>query len=151
MAKNWTLEVGTVLVRRYQVKNIETEKYEEVEPQLDLEMIDLFPEFKDMTDCQQQCILNGVKQKMDDSIARSKDMTLTEGEKRQIQEDLWNQILSGEWNKKEKKTGERGESVSLKLVVPALLAGGLSAEGIATMLKKKLEVIQKFIETGEEN
>jgi hypothetical protein len=154
MAKNWEIKDGSsLLIRSYTEKQIKEGKEVQVKVCADLvmDLTDLFPEFLSFDEVQRNCVINGLKQKLDDAIARSKDQSLTEAEKREVQEALWLRISAErKWNAEGKETGSRGPSVSLALIVPPLLKAGYTAESLAKLTGKKLEVVQKFIETGEE-
>ncbi|MCK5015650.1 MAG: hypothetical protein KAS32_01145 [Candidatus Peribacteraceae bacterium] len=139
MAKNWTIEED-YMIRTYADEAVDT---------LDIALDKLFPEFEDLEKVQQACIVNGIKQKLDDSTARSKDMKLTEAEKRAVQEELWTRIsVEKEWNMP-KQTGSRGPTVSYKVIVPALEASGLDVEAIAVTLSTTVERVQPFISVTE--
>lgn len=139
MAKNWTIEAMDM-----------TRTYKDEVPMLVINLELLFPEIEDMDEAQQGTISNGVKQKLDDSIARSKEEKLTEVEKREVQSALWDRLKDDrKWNM-EKTGGVRGPSVSLKTLIPALNAAGMTAEQMAAIVSKPLEVIEKFLKTGIE-
>ena len=155
MAKNWMFKnEENALVRTYSEKGIDEKTgkviYTEVGESLYMALTEIFPLFQSYSDVQKQMILNGLRQKMDDSIARSKDMTLSEKEKREVQSSLWDRIsVDGIWNEKKKgERKERGASVSLSLVVPEFLKLGMSARKIAELLGKKQEIIEKFMRDG---
>ena len=153
MAKNWEVKEDGSMTRRYLVKKIDGDKevWVEAEKPLTFFLYDLFPTYMEMEPVQQSCICNGMKQKLDDAVARSRDMALTEKEKQQEQASLLEQIISRrEWNSASKKA-EKAPSVGLKLVVPVLLKLGLSVEQISQQLGKSQEAVQRFVETGEEN
>ena len=116
---------------------------------LSMDLADLFPDIATYTECQTAAIANGVKQKLADILAVPKDQALTEQEKRTRVSERWSDICDGNWNVKA-GVGSRGPSVSLKLLVPALIQAGLDEAAIATATGKTLEVIVKFLETGEE-
>ena len=142
MAKLWNEEkVGSgTLVRCYSddVKD------------LVIDINDLFEDFYMLEVVQRATIINGLKQKIADSIARSKDAKLTEAEKRDVQETLWLRIsVDKEWNMP-KATGARGPAVSYKVIIPALEASGLDAEVIAATLSTTLERVQPFMTPEEE-
>jgi hypothetical protein len=113
------------------------------------DVVEIFPEWDTLTDVQQKVVLNGLKQKLADSVAVSKDAKLTPKERSEAIAELWGRLLEGEWNRKA-EAGTRGPSVSLKTLVPALVMAGLTPEAIAAATGKSLEAITKFIETGEE-
>jgi len=139
MAKNWRIEEDT-LTRAYEGDVMPLV----IKPSL------LFEDFEEMESVQKACIINGLKQKLDDSIARSKDMKLTEKEKREVQEALWLRISGDrEWNMA-KAGGTRAPSVTLKVIIPALIETGMDAEKIAATIEKPLEVVEKFMEEYEE-
>jgi len=139
MAKNWTIS-GEVMVR----------VYTDATPDLEIILSELFPDIEEMEDVQVSTIVNGVKQKLDDCIARSKDMKLTEAEKRDVQSTLWTRISEErEWNMP-KATGARGPAVSYKVVIPALEASGLDAATIAATLGTTLERVLPFMKKEEE-
>jgi hypothetical protein len=166
MAKNWTYNEEThVLTRTYMQKvvNKETGKETQVEAAEALEMAldDLFPnmDWAQADEVEVGLAVNGTKQKMDDAIAKSKDEKLTEAEKRDVQSALLDRLQNQrKWNMEGKAGGTRGPAVPLKISVPPLLEAfiklGMSQEEaeqkLAKAFGKSLEVIQKFIETGEE-
>ncbi len=136
MGRNWTVN-GSVMTRSY--------KDETLDLTIDLE--ELFPgiEDGDYDEAQTGAIVNGVKQKLDDSIARSKDMKLSEAEKREVQEALWLRLSKErKWNAP-KTTGARGPAVSYKVVIPALEASGLDIETIAATLGTTIERVKPFL------
>ncbi len=138
MAKNWKIEEDTL-----------TRAYEGDVTPLVVKPSLLFEDFEEMESVQKACVINGLKQKLDDSIARSKDMKLTEVEKREVQEALWLRISTErEWNMA-KTTGPRGPAVSYKLIVPNLQAAGLNAEAIAKTLSTTVERITPFLDVPE--
>jgi hypothetical protein len=140
MAKLWTTKDGVM-----------TRMYKDDVDDLTIDLHDLFPDFDAYDAAQQGCILNGEKQKLSDTIARSKDMTLTEAEKRAEQEALWTRnSVDRLWNM-EKTTGVRGPSVSYKTIVPALEASGLSVDVIAATLSTTVERVQPFMTVTEDN
>lgn len=137
MAKNWELnKEDGILTRNYK---------DEVES-FPIHLPVLFKDFLEMELVQQNTIINGLKQKLDDCIARSKDCSLTEVEKRTEQARLWKRIsLEREWNlAKEGKV--RGPSVSLKVLVSPLVKAGLSLEQISEVTEKPVEMIREFLE-----
>ena len=157
MAKNWVYDkAAKTLTRNYSEKVIDKntgkESIKETASPLVCEMEALYisVNFRDFDEVEEWTAVNGLKQKLDDCTARSKDMTLTDPEKREIQEELWLRLCeSRKWNSEGKK-GPKSESVGLKLVVPEFLALGWSAEKIAKVMQKPVDVIKKFIATGEE-
>jgi len=134
MAKLWTVVEG-VMTRVY--------KDEEVKD-LTINLVDLFPEFMDFDNAQKGCVVNGVKQKLSDTIARSKDMALTEAEKRTAQEALWlRNSVDRLWNLE--KTGGKRETVSYKALLPAVRSFrdlGYNTEKTAGLLSLPLEVVE---------
>jgi len=139
MAKNWTIN-GDVMVRVYTGET----------PDLKIVLNKLFTGIKEMEDVQVATIVNGVKQKLDDCIARGKEEKLTEAEKRDCQATLWERIaVDREWNLP-KATGARGPAVSYKTIIPALEASGLTVEVIAATLGTTIERVQPFM-TQEED
>jgi hypothetical protein len=158
MAKNWTYNEETrTLTRTYTEKVVdkETGKETQVEaaPALEMALDDLFPNmnWERADEVEFGLAINGTKQKMDDAVARSKDEKLMEAEKRDVQSVLLERLqVERKWNMEGKAGGSRGPSVSLKIAVPPLVEAGFTADGIAKMFGKSLEIIQKFIETGEE-
>ena len=89
-----------------------------------------------------------MKQKLADILAVPKTEALSEVEKRNRLQERWTDISKNRnWNV---KGVTRGPSVSLKLLVPALVQAGLDEAAIATATGRSVEVIVKFIETGEE-
>jgi len=110
---------------------------------------EIFPQWTELTDVQQKVIVNGLKQKLADSVAVSKDAKMNASERHDSIAELWERLLDGEWNRKG-ETGARGPSVSLKLLVPSLVAAGFDAQAIASMTGKNKEVIEKFLATGQE-
>ena len=143
MAKNWTID-DTDMTRKYlTVDGVVTKN-------LLIDLEHLFPEIEEYNDVQQACIINGMKQKLDDCTARSKDCKLTEAEKRVVQEELWNRIsVEKEWNMP-KTTGPRGPAVSYKVIVPALEDSGLDVTAIAATLSTTVERVQPFMKETEE-
>jgi len=136
MAKNW--------IYSNEAKGILTRSYKEETSSLVMELIELYPEFMDFDDAQEMAIVNGIKQKLDDAIARSKDMTLSEEEKREIQETIWLRMsIERKYNTEGKK--EKGKQVPLNKAVLALREAGLSAEAIAQTFGKTVEDIQAII------
>lgn len=144
MAKNWNINEETGLMTRLYTDDVE---------ELTVDLTLLFPDNGDgilVEDVQRACVINGMKQKLDDSIARSKDMKLTEAEKRVVQAELWNRIsVEREWNMP-KATGARGPAVSYKVIIPALEESGLDAEAIALTLNTTLERVIPFMKPSEE-
>ncbi len=142
MAKNWSVNKEN--------RSEMTRKYSDETKDLLIDLIVLFPGIDEYDDAQYGAVMNGVKQKLDDSIARSKDCKLTEAEKREVQEALWNRLsVDRKWNMP-KGESKRGPSVSLKNLIPALNAAGLDAAAMAKIINKPVEVIEKFLETGKE-
>lgn len=156
MAKNWVVsEDMATLTRNYSEKYLNKETLKEewrktAEPLVfELDALVISTDFQALDEVEKLCFINGLKQKLDDTTARSKDMTLSDPEKREIQEAMWLRLVEDrKWNAESKTKGPRSESVGLKLVVPEFLKLGLSAEKIAGVMKKPVEVIRKFIETG---
>lgn len=65
------------------------------------DLMDLFPDWNGLTECQREAIAYGVKQKLSDSLARPADATLNESEKAIELEKNWRRIsMEGEWNAK---------------------------------------------------
>jgi len=156
MAKNWEYNKESMtLIRNYTEKVIDEVTKEKVDVEvcasLGMRLLDLFGNWESLDEVQQAVVINGLKQKLDDATARSKDEKLTEEEKREVQKTLWLRISEErKWNTEGKEKAERGPSVPLKTVVPALQEAGFGVEVIAKMLNKSLEVVQRFVETGEE-
>lgn len=132
MGKNWTYSEGTM-----------TRTYADDTPDLVVKLTNLFPDFHDYDDAQKGCIVNGTKQKLDDSIARKKDEKLTEPEKRQVQADLWERnSVDRIWNA-ESRT--RTPSVSYTKLIPSiapLREVGFSDDKIAATLQLPLDVVE---------
>lgn len=102
----------------------------------------------DLDEVEEMAIVNGLKQKLADILAVPKTEALSEVEKRNRLQERWTDISNNRnWNV---KGVTRGPSVSLKLLVPALVQAGLDEAAIATATGRSVEVIVKFIETGEE-
>ena len=155
MAKNWVVnEEMTILTRNYSekflTKDLKEEWRETASPLVcELDALVISVDFQTLDEVEKLCFINGLKQKLDDVTARSKEQALTDPEKREIQEALWTRLCEDrKWNAEGKARGPRSESVGLKLVVPEFLRLGLSVLKIAGLLGKPVEVIQKFIETG---
>ena len=132
MAKNWnyTTEDKGILVRAYKDET----------KSLMMDLTELYPEFVDFDEPQELYIVNGVKQKLDDAIARSKDVKLSEKEKREIQEAIWiRATVDRKYNAEGK---ERGQMVGLAVAVRILRKTGMTDEEIAKETKKSLESIQ---------
>lgn len=141
MAKNWSIKKDGVMTRVYKDDIIA----------LTIKPAILFLEFNDMDKAQQGTIINGIKQKLDDSIARSKDMKLTEVEKREVQEALWERLsVERKWSIPKAATGPRGPSVNLSVIIPALQAAGFDNKKIAKTIEKPLSVVEAFITKQEE-
>lgn len=139
MAKNWTIS-----------EDVMTRMYLDETPDLVVTLSDLFPEIETWEAVQVSTAVNGIKQKLDDCIARSKDAKLTEAEKRDCQLTLWTRIWEErEWNMP-KATGARGPAVSYKVIIPALEESGLDAEAIALTLNTTLERVTPFMKPSEE-
>jgi hypothetical protein len=158
MSKNWTYDNSAkVLTRTYTTKvvNKETGK-EEVLTLADPLMVEMNAlyisvSFDDFDEVEELTAVNGIKQKLDDAIARSKDMTLAGAEQREVQEELYNRMaVDRKWNLEGKERGLKGPSVSLAVAVPPLLAAGFTVESIAKMFGKTVEVIEKVLKTGKE-
>lgn len=129
MAKNWNYENGML------VRNFSEKKSEVVEFTIEMELKGLFEEFAEFEEVQQLCIVNGLKQKIDDNLARPKELALTVTEQYTETVDLWKQLIEGrKWNKTERAGSGKGESVSLKLIVDPLRKAGLSEEAIRGVL-----------------
>ena len=143
MAKNWIIDKEK-MVRTYAdgVKNLT------VNPGA------LFDDFAGMETVKQQIIINGLQQKLDDTIARSKDMQLTEAEKREAQSALWDRLyVDREWNMPSAEKGPRGPSVSLANLIPAInefVKLGWTIEAIAGMLGKPADLIARYVNDGKE-
>ena len=135
MANNWTID-------RY----VMTRVYTDTTTDLTINLSDLFTEIEDMEEVQVSTVVNGIKQKIDDTIARSKDMKLTEAEKRVEQEALWNRIsIEREWNMTKKASGPR-ETVSYAKLIPAVRDFkelGYDAEKTAGLLCLPLDIVER--------
>lgn len=134
MAKKlWTLDLdnGTL-----------TREYQDGVKELELDMANLFEDFLDYEVVQQMTIVNGVKQKIADTVATSKDMKLTEGEKRERQETLWTRMtVEREWNL---PSAGRVPGISYKKLIPGLREQGMSDETIAEFLSVDEDVVAQF-------
>ena len=117
---------------------------------LTLNVTDLFADYLKMEEVQQLTIINGIKQKIADTIAVKTEAALTESEKREKQDTLWKRMINDREFNLPGGGGTRGPSVSLKTLVPALIQAGLDESAIATATGKSVEVIVRFLETGEE-
>lgn len=119
---------------------------------LHLNMTDLFPDFLDMDEVECNVILNGVKQKIADTIARSKEEALTEAEKREAQLTLWERLTKDrEWNLP-KVGGTRGPSVTLTNLIPAInefLKMGFTVEKIAGLISKPVDLVQRYVDEAK--
>ncbi len=136
MAKNWTYS--------NEAKGILTRSYKDETPSLVLEITDLYPDFMEFDEPQELYIVNGIKQKLDDAIARGKEVKLTESEKREVQEIIWlRATVERKYNAEGK---ERGPMVSLNKAVVGLAEAGLTVEVIAQTLGKKLEDVQSILD-----
>lgn len=125
----------------------------------------LFPDWTDRTDCQQECIAYGMKQKLSDSLARPKDQTLTDAEKRVELSTNWVRITEEEeWNakprtltplEKEENALARFEK-EVEALVDQLKANGASDDLIDSMNEsawepKRQEFIAKIAELKKSN
>lgn len=64
------------------------------------ELTEIFPNFAQFDEIQRWVIINGVKQKLADSAALSKDTDPTPGEKLEAIQGMWNQItVENQWHK----------------------------------------------------
>lgn len=125
----------------------------------------LFPEWVNLTDCQQEAVAYGMKQKLSDSLARPKDQTLTDDEKADELDANWNRIVrEGEWNakprvltplEKEEKALERFEK-EVEGLVDELKANGATDSLIDSMNEnawepKRQEFLAKIAELKKAN
>ncbi|MHA1481875.1 MAG: hypothetical protein ACTSQA_00370 [Candidatus Heimdallarchaeaceae archaeon] len=156
MAKLWSSDITTgIMTRNYKNTTVET---------LNIDAALLFPNWLTMNDCQKQCVFNGLKQKIDDAIARTRQEKLTDKEAREVQETVANRILAppdGEepkWNsgvKGGRKTTSVGRNLLLASVKPLMATGVYTtAESIQKVIHVPVELIQKEmdreVEEGEE-
>jgi len=72
---------------------------------------DIFPNFTEMTEVQQNLIAYGIKQKLADSCARSKEVSLNADERHTQMMEVWNTLLDGKW----KEEGKGKESLQKKI------------------------------------
>lgn len=150
MAKNWTYDKETGTLTRSYTTKVDDKVVPTAEP-LNMDMAILFEDWDAYDNVQQQVIINGLKQKLDDAIARSKDQKLTDKEKRDVQGTLASRIFEDrEWNMPS-QAGTRGPSVSLAKVVPAMAEAGMDTKAIAQALGKTEEVVKQYIGEVEED
>jgi hypothetical protein len=94
---------------------------------------DIFPEFGKMTDVQQKVIVNGIKQKLADSVAVSKEEKMTPDERSASIAELWERLCAGEWN----KVGTERVSINKKA---AAMKDELSDDQIALLKKLGIKI-----------
>jgi hypothetical protein len=97
----WSLEEGSLIAT-----HLDEEDYYS---RFDLDM--LFPDFDTMTEVQQMLIAYGVKQKLADSCARSKEVSLNAFERHTQMNEVWHTLLTGKW----KEAGKGKESLQKKI------------------------------------
>ena len=139
--KLWSVDLDSGILTRH---------YEGDVDDLTCDLTVLFEEFCTMEPVQQRVIVNGLKQRLADTTARTKDAKLSESEKREVQDALWQRMSVEREYLMPSEGGQRGPSVSLKTLVPALIQAGLDEAAIAAATGKTVEQIKKFLETGEE-
>lgn len=127
-------------------KGILIRQYDGDVKDLTINIAELFVDLFDRDEAEFGCIVNGVKQKLADTIARSKDEKLTEQEKRDAQEALWTRMsVERKWNMPKQGGGVRGPAVSYKVIVPALEGSGLDITAIAATLSTTEERVAPFM------
>jgi hypothetical protein len=143
MAKNWTINEETGVMER---------AYGDGQPALTVSMDTIYPMWTEFNEVQKCNAINGLKQKMDDFITRSKDEKLNEKEKREQHLLLWERLtVEQKWNATT-KGGTRGPSVSLKALIPAInefIQMGYSIEKIAGLIDKPVDLVKRYVEDDE--
>lgn len=64
------------------------------------DLTELYPDYREYNEVQKNIIAYGVKQKLADSCARSKDQTLTSQERTEQMDEVYSRMVSGDWNQK---------------------------------------------------
>lgn len=77
-----------------------TGKERTFDPIFRCDLTKLFPDFNDLNEVQQMVVEYGVKQKLSDSCARSKEQKLSRSELTAQLKETWDMIVNGEWIKK---------------------------------------------------
>jgi hypothetical protein len=140
MAKNmtWTVKLDS---SRLQVKHSENGREQA------FYLNKIFPTWEQMTEVQKRIVTNGVKQRLADKLAKSKDEKLTVAERVASVQATWDLLLSGQYTATERAT--RGPSVTLsKLeegVLPLFQEEGWAAEKISKFLHISLERVQEIL------
>ena len=119
-------------------QGILTVEHKDVTPskKVDFDVKEFFPNFTDMDKIQQNVVVYGLKQKLADSCAASKDMAMTVNERIATMSNVWSRLKDGVWTQ---KGGER-ETISKKIAanlekvdlstVPEAVLNALRAAGV---------------------
>ena len=108
--------------------NILTVKHLDDNDRLDtFDMVELFDNFNKLEEVQQLTIVNGVKQKLADSCARSKDEKLTPAERTEQMAKIWKRmVVDRKWTTK--------REVTQKIATNKVIVEGLKAKiGLAIL------------------
>lgn len=114
----------------------------------------LFPMWSTFDKVQKLCVANGLKQKLVDKTARSKDQggPMTATERKQTVEAMWEQLTVEKlWTKAAEGSGARGPMASLIPLVKNAVGMGMTAEEIVQLTSKPLEQIQTIMEELAKN
>lgn len=144
MAKrqHWTIDA---------VAGTMTRDYDGIIDKLEIKIIDLFPLWGEYDGAQKGTIANGLKQKIDDSIAVPKDKPLSEKEKFETQRDLWNQLsVDRLWKAKSESGKAKTPAVKvseLETSIIPMVEAGLTPDKIAMFLKLDLGKVTAIAES----
>jgi len=72
----------------------------DIEESQEFDLTEIFEEADNFNEVQLNVIVYGIKQKLADSCARSKDMTLTGAERVEQIAEVWERLKTGDWNQK---------------------------------------------------
>lgn len=112
----------------------------------DFSVTKLFPDFLKYDEAQRGTIINGIKQKLEDKCAKSKDEKLSEAEKRVVHDTTWRLLsVDRKWNVKER--AEKAPAVTLTVLERAILPmidKGFDVEQISMLLTIPLERVKEI-------
>lgn len=70
-----------------------------IKEKVTFDLVKIFTDFMEYTQCQMRVIANGVKQKLADDLARASDVKLTPVEMKKELTAMWDRLVGGTWFK----------------------------------------------------
>lgn len=97
-------------------------------------VVEVFPDYNELTDVRKLLVLNGLKQKLADAGAIDSAKEPTAMDKLNAANKIWKNLLAGIWS--ERGTGTREPKVAVSKLREELLAQGISEAVVDSVIEK---------------